>query len=439
MARVGVHVLFAVVLFLDGASVTTAETAQEIARSAFASTVLLVAVDEDGEPISQGSGFFVRGSDVASNYHVIEAAAEVYVKPLGRDEIHYVEDIVAIDTDWDLVVLKTSATGSRVLPLGSSVAVSVGDTVYAVGNPHGLEGTFSQGIVSSIREFDSGRLLQITAPISEGSSGGPVISARGEVIGISVGQLDNGQNLNFAIPAEYLRNLLLESEDEERLPLSGNYGEFTYDDGSTYAGEFEDGRVHGQGTYTFSDGTKYRGAFADGNFHGEGRLTWPSGAVYEGAFQGGQMDGMGKLSWPSGAVYQGNFTAGRINGSGTLSWPDGLSYSGIFVTEQIEGTGMLTFADGTLYIGETHDGRIAGTGTMVWTSGDSYVGQFSDGEPHGTGTYYWASGSRFEGMYERGLAKAGNYFVTDENGREWRFVASQNADGTWMVDHPPGQ
>ena len=357
------------------------------------------------------------------------------MKSIGKDDIHYVEDIVAIDTDWDLVVLKTSATGSRGLPLGSSVHVSVGDTVYAVGNPHGLEGTFSQGIVSSIREFDSGRLLQITAPISEGSSGGPVISARGEVIGISVGMLDDGQNLNFAIPAEYLRNLL-EREDEDRLPVSDNYGEFTYDDGSTYEGEFKDGWVHGQGIYVWSDGTKYQGRFADGRPHGEGRLTWTSGAVYEGAFQAGQMDGMGRLSWPSGAVYQGNFTAGRINGSGTLSFPDGLTYSGSFVADQIENTGMVRFADDTWYLGEIHDGRIEGTGTMVWTSGDSYVGQFSDGEPHGTGTYYWAGGSRFEGTYEGGLAKAGYFFVTDENGREWRFVASQNADGTWMVDHP---
>ena len=360
------------------------------------------------------------------------------MKSIGKDDIHHVEDIVAIDTDWDLVVLKTSATNGQVLPLGSSVAVSVGDIVYAVGNPQGLEGTFSQGIVSSIREFDSGRLLQITAPISEGSSGGPVISARGEVIGISVGQLDDGQNLNFAIPAEYLKNIL-DGEDKERLPVSGNYGEFTYDDGSTYTGEFEADRVHGQGTYVWNDGTKYEGAFADGRPHGEGRLTWPSGVIYEGSFQGGQMDGMGKMIWPGGAVYQGNFTAGLISGSGTLSFPDGLSYSGNFDTEQAEGAGMLTFADGTWYLGEFHDGWIEGRGMMVWTSGDSYVGQFSDGEPHGTGTYYWASGSRFEGTYEGGLAKAGYFFETDENGREWRFVASQNADGTWMVDHPPSQ
>jgi hypothetical protein len=77
-----------------------------------------------------------------------------------------------------------------------------------VGNPQGLEGTFSQGIVSGIREVGADRLLQITAPISPGSSGGPVLNAKGEVIGVSVATFRGGQNLNFAIPSDYLKTLL---------------------------------------------------------------------------------------------------------------------------------------------------------------------------------------------------------------------------------------
>jgi len=77
-----------------------------------------------------------------------------------------------------------------------------------VGNPQGLEGTFSQGIVSSIREVGSDKLLQITAPISPGSSEGPVLNAKGEVIGVSVATFRGGQNLNFAIPSNYLKALL---------------------------------------------------------------------------------------------------------------------------------------------------------------------------------------------------------------------------------------
>lgn len=77
-----------------------------------------------------------------------------------------------------------------------------------MGNPQGLEGTFSQGIVSSIREVGADKLLQITAPISPGSSGGPLLNGKGEVIGVSVATFRGGQNLNFAIPSRYLIALL---------------------------------------------------------------------------------------------------------------------------------------------------------------------------------------------------------------------------------------
>jgi hypothetical protein len=91
--------------------------------------------------------------------------------------------------------------------LGNSEAVQIGDTVYAVGNPQGLEGTFSQGIISGMREVGKGKLLQLTAPIAPGSSGGPVMNSHGEVIGIAVATFKGGQNLNFAIPSVYLKAL----------------------------------------------------------------------------------------------------------------------------------------------------------------------------------------------------------------------------------------
>ena len=77
-----------------------------------------------------------------------------------------------------------------------------------MGNPRGLEGTFSDGIISSVRPVGSDKLIQITAPLSPGSSGGPVLNRRGEVIGVSVLTIRDGQNLNFAIPSNYLKTLL---------------------------------------------------------------------------------------------------------------------------------------------------------------------------------------------------------------------------------------
>jgi hypothetical protein len=189
-------------------STAFAQTAQEIAKNAFGATVLLVMEDANGQPLSLGSGFCVGDGKLASNIHVIAGAARGYAKLVGENTKYDVEGIAALSPETDLVVVKISGGCSQALSLGNSDVVQVGDPVYAVGNPHGLVGTFSQGIVSSIRELGSNKLLQITAPISPGSSGGPVLNEKGEVIGVSVATFREGQNLNFAVPSIYLKELL---------------------------------------------------------------------------------------------------------------------------------------------------------------------------------------------------------------------------------------
>ena len=196
------------ILLPCGIPAANAQTPQQIAKKAFGSTVLLVMEDANGQPLSIGSGFFVRGGQIATNLHVVEGAARGYAKLVGQKTKYDIEGITAIDPQRDLVILKVSAFGAQVLSLGDSDAVQVGESVYAVGNPRGLEGTFSQGIISSIREVGTDKLLQITAPISPGSSGGPVLNRESNVIGVSVATFRGGQNLNFAIPSIYLRTLL---------------------------------------------------------------------------------------------------------------------------------------------------------------------------------------------------------------------------------------
>jgi len=200
--------LIYVLLLCFGAISAYAQTAQEIAKKAFGSTLLLVMEDANNQPLSLGSGFFVRDGEVASNLHVVEGAARGYAKIIGQKAKYDIEGITTVDPERDLVVLKISGARAGALALGNSESVQVGETVYAVGNPQGLEGTFSQGIVSSIREVGTDKLLQITAPISPGSSGGPVLNGKGEVIGVSVATFKGGQNLNFAIPSNYLKTLL---------------------------------------------------------------------------------------------------------------------------------------------------------------------------------------------------------------------------------------
>jgi len=164
--------------------------------------------DANGQPISLGSGFFVRTNIIASNFHVIEGASKGYAKLIGTKTKYDITGLMGLDATNDLVLLTVADANSPSLSLADSHKAAVGDEVFVAGNPQGLEGTFSQGIVSGIRDLDSGTLLQITAPISPGSSGGPVLNSDGKVIGISVATFKSGQNLNFAIPANYLAALL---------------------------------------------------------------------------------------------------------------------------------------------------------------------------------------------------------------------------------------
>ena len=190
--------------------VTPAQTVPEIAEKALAATVYLEMKDSNDKTLGFGSGFFVKPNLIATNYHVIAGAASGTAKLVGKYTTYKIEGWTATDEDNDLALLKVSAYGIKPLPLGSSDAVKIGDTVYVAGNPKGLEGTFSDGIISSRRDKYTKERFQMTAPISPGSSGGPVLNGKGEVIGVSVAahrDLD-AQNLNFAIPSHYLKNLL---------------------------------------------------------------------------------------------------------------------------------------------------------------------------------------------------------------------------------------
>lgn len=197
-----------VLLLIISAHTLPAQSTQSVAKAAFASTVLLIMEDANKQPASLGSGFIIRDKEIVTNYHVIEGAYGGTVKLIGVDTSYRIEGIVGADPIRDLAILRVSIPGSKLLPLGDSDSVQVGDTVYAVGNPMGLEGTFSQGIISGIRSVNSDKLIQLTAPVSPGSSGGPVLDSTGKAVGVAVATFGGGQNLNFAIPVNYLKTLM---------------------------------------------------------------------------------------------------------------------------------------------------------------------------------------------------------------------------------------
>ncbi len=195
---------------------TQAQTPGEIARNTFPSVVLLVLEGTSG--ISQASGFFVSDNVVATNFHVIEHAARGYAKIVGGEDKYAIEGYVAIDEEMDVALLKIAAVGALYLSLGDDSQVEVGDKVYAVGNPRGIEGALSEGIVNSVQQKGNDRVFLLQAPISPGSSGGPVLNIKGEVIGIAVGFLEGGQNLNIAVPVSYLRPLMANMQPAKPLP-----------------------------------------------------------------------------------------------------------------------------------------------------------------------------------------------------------------------------
>ena len=186
------------------------QTPQQIAKKSLASTVLVVMEDANDQPVTSGSGFFVGRGMIATNLHVVEGVFNGYVKRVGMNKTYRIKSIVAMNSQQDLAILRVSDIESPILPLGNSDELQIGEPVYAVGNPKGyLEGTFTEGVVSGVREFQIGnRRIQISAPISKGSSGGPVLNNKGEVIGVAVSFITEGQNLNFAIPSNYLKELL---------------------------------------------------------------------------------------------------------------------------------------------------------------------------------------------------------------------------------------
>jgi hypothetical protein len=165
--------------------------------------------DEDGLS-GLGSGFFVRDGVVATNYHVIDDAKAAVVKLVGKENYLTVTRVIAYDVEADLALLEVSAGYAPPMDLGDLSLIDVGDTVYAIGNPKGLEGTFSAGNISAIRRARGGHVdfIQITAPISSGSSGGPVLDEHGRVIGVATASMRDGQNLNLAIPVADLINLM---------------------------------------------------------------------------------------------------------------------------------------------------------------------------------------------------------------------------------------
>jgi len=170
-------------------------------------------------PEGLGSGFFINADGyLITNFHVIEGETEISVEvyhqndgQLDRETYKQVK-IIAINKFHDLALLKIedkNAPKFKFVTLGNSDALSVGDAVFAVGSPLGLERTVTQGIVSTkTRQMEGNLFLQTSAQINPGNSGGPLFNLAGEVVGVTNMKISFGEGLAFAIPVELVKSFL---------------------------------------------------------------------------------------------------------------------------------------------------------------------------------------------------------------------------------------
>jgi tetratricopeptide (TPR) repeat protein len=180
----------------------------ELVKRIKPSAVAIETFDAKDNTISRGSGFFIASDRVITNRHVIERSTRVEIHLLDGRKFP-VRGVLAIDGEGDLALLQVDVPKELAVPLPIVRAVpQEGESIVVIGNPYGLEGSVSNGIVSAVREIPGyGKIIQITASISPGSSGSPVVNMGGQVIGIATLQAAEGKNLNFAVPAERILQL----------------------------------------------------------------------------------------------------------------------------------------------------------------------------------------------------------------------------------------
>ncbi len=180
----------------------------EIAGQVSKSVVVIEVRDTGDRDFAMGSGFIVRQDGViVTNRHVIEGASAASVT-LSNGDIYDAVLVADADKRKDIAILRIKALNLPVAKLGDSDKLEVGQHVIAIGNPSGLTGSVSYGFVCAVRQLVGFKLIQTTAPISHGSSGGPLLNDAGEVVGITADILEEGQNLNLAVPANYVTPLL---------------------------------------------------------------------------------------------------------------------------------------------------------------------------------------------------------------------------------------
>jgi hypothetical protein len=165
-----------------------------------------------------GTGFIVSSDGrIVTNFHVISRTKTATVR-LADGSTYRDVQVLDVDKSKDIAVIRIKAADHLpFLRLADSTDIEVGTEVYSVGNPRGYLNTLSEGLISGVRDRNGFDMYQFTAPMSQGSSGGPLLNTHGEVIGITSATAPDGQNLNFAMPIKYARGMLVHPGEPKTL------------------------------------------------------------------------------------------------------------------------------------------------------------------------------------------------------------------------------
>ena len=172
-----------------------------------ASSVVLIAIhDAKGEVIGTGSGIMI-GKDgfILTNHHVAAGGRFYSVRVEEEDKVYSTNELIKYNSNTDLAVLRIKRQLKPIPIYRGEKALVRGQKVVAIGSPLGLFNSVSDGIISGFRNIDNVDMIQFTAPISHGSSGGALLNMYGEVIGISTAGIDRGQNINLAVGYENIK------------------------------------------------------------------------------------------------------------------------------------------------------------------------------------------------------------------------------------------
>jgi len=199
ISRYSVALLLVLVAALPQAAL--ALTAGQVYEQVKDSVVVVKAYDHQGNPVGLGSGVMLPSGDIITNFHVVKGGDRFTV---GWGKQAASATLKAGDPDKDLCLLAAPGLLAEPSRLGKTARLKVGDPVYAVGAPQGLELSLSEGIVSQLRGGGPYPIIQTTVAISPGSSGGGLFNSKGELVGITTFYMKDGQNLNFAVPVEWI-------------------------------------------------------------------------------------------------------------------------------------------------------------------------------------------------------------------------------------------